>query len=238
MIARTFDHEGDSITYQLTYKKRKSLGIYVDAYGNIELRVPRSTSDEAIENLLMKKWSWVISKHKEARERTRGFKEKTYDDGEHFMYLGVNYPIQIILDETEKKGKVVFEHDTLKLTVKAPDEELMKKLMQRFYKQQCRKLVDERIRRYQPNFKVKPKDFKINGDKRTWGTCNSLREMTFNWKLAMAPPAVIDYIVIHEMCHMVHLNHDRSFWRLVGKLMPNYQEKEAWLQQSHWKMVV
>ncbi len=70
------------------------------------------------------------------------------------------------------------------------------------------------------------------------GTCNSKRELTFNWKLAMAPLDVIDYIVIHEMCHMVHMNHDRSFWRLVGKYMPNYDEKQAWLANSHWKMVL
>lgn len=54
----------------------------------------------------------------------------------------------------------------------------------------------------------------------------------------MAPLDVIDYIVIHEMCHMVHMNHDRSFWRLVGKYMPNYDEKQAWLANSHWKMVL
>jgi len=57
-------------------------------------------------------------------------------------------------------------------------------------------------------------------------------------KLAMAPLEVIDYIVVHEMCHMVHLNHDRSFWRLVGKMLPDYEERESWLAQSSWKMVV
>ena len=54
----------------------------------------------------------------------------------------------------------------------------------------------------------------------------------------MAPLEVIDYVVVHEMCHMVHLNHDRSFWRLVGKMSPNFKEQENWLAQSSWKMTV
>ena len=54
----------------------------------------------------------------------------------------------------------------------------------------------------------------------------------------MAPLNVIDYVVVHEMCHMVHLNHDRSFWRLVGKIIPDYEQRENWLNFSNWKMTV
>ncbi len=54
----------------------------------------------------------------------------------------------------------------------------------------------------------------------------------------MAPLRVIDYVVVHEMCHMVHMNHDRSFWRLVGKIIPDYEQRENWLALSNWKMVV
>ncbi len=78
----------------------------------------------------------------------------------------------------------------------------------------------------------------ISDSKSTWGTCDSMRQLTFNWKLAMAPLEVIDYVVVHEMCHLVHLNHDRSFWRLVGKILPNYEQRENWLALSSWKMNV
>lgn len=237
-MMHTHTFENQTIDFQLTYKKRKTMGIYIDVYGNVELRVPRDTSDQGIADLLESKWSWIVRKQTEMKERTKGFKEKTYQEGEEFLYLGKHYPITIQEDGASKKASIIFEEDILKITVPIRDEELLKKLMTKFYKQQCKRLVETRIRVYQSNFKVKPKSIKINGNKKNWGTCNTLRELTFNWKLAMAPLDVIDYVVIHEMCHMVHMNHDRSFWRLVGKYMPDYEAKQDWLKHSHWKMVV
>jgi len=237
-MTRTHTYENHTLDFQLTYKKRKTLGIYIDVYGNVELRVPRDTSDKAIAELLEGKWSWIVRKQSEMKERTTGFKEKTYDDGEEFLFLGHHYPISINEDSTTNKASIIFDEEILKIAVPHRDEELLKKLMTKFYKQQCKRLVEARIRVHQSKFKVKPRNIKINGNKKNWGTCNSLRELTFNWKLAMAPLEVIDYVVIHEMCHMVHMNHDRSFWRLVGKHMPDYEDKQDWLKQSHWKMVV
>jgi len=98
--------------------------------------------------------------------------------------------------------------------------------------------VEKSIRNHQRHFKVKPRSIRITDSKATWGTCDSQLQLTFNWRLAMAPIEVIDYVVVHEMCHMVHLNHDRSFWRLVGKMSPNFKEQENWLASSSWKMTV
>ena len=88
------------------------------------------------------------------------------------------------------------------------------------------------------HFKTKPKSVRISESKTTWGTCNGKKTVDLQLELAMAPQDVIDYVVVHEMCHMVHLNHDRSFWRLVGKIVPDYKEKERWLAVTSWKMTV
>ncbi len=100
-------------------------------------------------------------------------------------------------------------------------------------KSKCVKLmkpyVEKRIAEYQPHFKVKPKSFIIEDSLVRWGSCNSKRELTFNWRLALLPHDVVDYVIVHELCHLVHLNHDRSFWRLVGKLVPDYKEAMAFL---------
>ncbi len=230
--------EGQTIDYVVVYKKRKTLGIYIDVYGNIELRVPRDTTDDQIAHLLQEKWQWIITRSQEMKERTKGFKKKDYINGETFLLLGREYPMTIVEGSVTHKDGIQFDGERLTIYTKIHDEASIQKLLKKFYKKQCKSIVEKRIRHYQPNFKSKPKSIRIASNKKTWGTCNSLREMTFNWKLAMAPIEVIDYIVIHEMCHMVHLNHDRSFWRLVGKHMPDYEKKEQWLKQSHWKMVV
>ncbi|PKM51623.1 MAG: M48 family peptidase [Firmicutes bacterium HGW-Firmicutes-7] len=229
---------GETIDFNLIYKKRKTIGIYIDIYGHIEVRVPKDTKEERVRQLLEDKWAWVLKKTEEMKLRTAGHKEKVYDHGETFLYLGNVYPIQILSDINIKKDYVLFEQDKLYIYVKQHEVERIKQALKRFYFQQCKLLVEARIRAYQSNFKLKPRAIRISDNKSTWGTCDSKQQLTFNWKLAMAPLEVIDYIVVHEMCHMVHLNHDRSFWRLVGKLLPDYEERQNWLAQSSWKMIV
>lgn len=235
---KSYTYQEQTIDYTLIYKKRKTIGIYIDTYGNIELRMPKETTDNQISQLIESKWSWITTKQGEMKEKTKGFKERVYEEGELYLYLGENYPIRIIENKELKNENVLLKKGELLVNIKAYDEEHIKKILKKFYHKQCKSLVEERIKYYQSNFKVKPRSIKLSDNKKTWGTCNSLRELTFNWKLAMAPLEVVDYIVVHEMCHMVHLNHDRSFWRLVGKYIPDYEERQAWLNQSHWKMVV
>ena len=229
---------GETISFHINYKKRTSIGIYIDLFGNVEVQAPKGTADELVFQLLEEKWEWIQQKSKEMKDRTLGPMEKVYDHGESFLYLGNTYPIQISQDINIKQDHVVFEGDKLHIFVKQVEDEKIKQALKRFYYQQCKALVEKRIQSYQRNFKIKPRSFRISDNNRTWGTCDSKLQLTFNWKLAMAPLKVIDYVVVHEMCHMVHLNHDRSFWRLVGKIIPDYEELENWLALSSWKMTV
>lgn len=234
----THSYLNTTIEFTINYKKRKTIGIYIDSYGNIELRVPKDAPMKGILFVVEKKWDWILKKSKEMKDRSAGHTKKVYDHGEVFLYLGNSYPIFITSDLECKQDYVLFEEDKLKIYVKQHDDESAKRALKRFYYQKCKALVEERIRIYQNNFKVKPRSIRISDNKSNWGSCNSKYELTFNWKLAMAPIEVIDYIVVHEMCHMVHLNHERSFWRLVGKILPEYEKSQEWLELTSWKMVL
>lgn len=231
-------YSGRTIRFEIKYKNRTSIGISIDSYGNVKVRAPKGTSNERVLQLLEEKWELIQEKSQEMQDRLQGTLEKVYVPGENFLYLGNTYPIQIIHDINIEQDHVVFEGETLHIFVKQQDDEKIKQALKRFYYQQCKALVEKSISSYQSNFKTKPRSIRISDNNRTWGTCDSKLQLTFNWRLAMAPREVIDYVVVHEMCHMVHLNHDRSFWRLVGKLMPDYKEKENWLALSNWKMTV
>lgn len=167
-----------------------------------------------------------------------GQKVKVYEHGELCLYLGDNYRLEIVPDIDIKQDHVLIDGNKLIIYVKQHEDERIKQALKRFYYQKCKALVESRIRYYQSSFKIKPRSIRISDNKSRWGSCDSNLQLTFNWKLAMAPLEVIDYIVVHEMCHMVHLNHDRSFWRLVGKMLPDYEERECWLAQSGWKMII
>lgn len=229
---------GQTMSFEIVYKKRESLGITIDVYGNIQVQVPRGTTDERVFQLIEEKWDWIQQKSKEMKDRLLGEKVKIYDHDEIFLYLGGEYPIKVSQDINIIQDYVVFEGDRLKIYVKQLEDAKIKQALKRFYYQECKKLVERSIRSYQKDFKTKPRSIRISDNNSNWGTCDSRQQLTFNWKLAMAPQQVIDYVVVHEMCHMVHLNHDRSFWRLVGKILPDYKEQENWLSLSSWKMTV
>lgn len=110
-------------------------------------------------------------------------------------------------------------------------EEQIREKLKRFYFTKLKKVIAERVDLYKVQLKVKPKSFDIIESRTKWGSCDSDRRLTFNYRLAMAPIEVIDYVVIHELCHLTHMNHDRSFWRKVGSVMRDYKEKEQFLHQ-------
>ncbi len=231
-------YSGSTIKYEVKYKNRTSIGITMNSYGEIEVQAPKKTPDEKVLQALENRWELIQEKLAEIKARMNGPQEKLYENNESFLYLGKSYPIKIVQDATISQDYVVFEQEILYIYVTQLNEEKSKQALRRFYYQQCKALVEKSISIYQSNFKAKPRSVRITDSKTNWGTCDSNLRLTFNWKLAMAPRDVIDYVVIHEMCHMVHLNHDRSFWRLVGKIMPDYKQKENWLAFSNWKMTV
>ncbi len=225
-----------TIIYDVIRKNRQSAGIYVDSAGHIQVVAPKDLDDTAVVTLLEEKWESILLKQREVLALASGPLPRVFSSGEIFHYLGDAFPIEIIVDPEQKRDCVELAKTKLLITVAEEDPARVRQALRRFYYQRCKALVEDRIRHYQGQFKVRPRGIQINDNPAVWGTCNGQRQLTFNWKLAMAPAEIIDYIVVHEMCHMVHLNHDRSFWRLVGKLLPDYKARQDWLQQSGWRM--
>ncbi len=142
-------------------------------------------------------------------------------------YLG--NPIDIVY-EYEALSKPYVEMIAETIVIKAeqqPDLKEVKVLIERFYKKKCKALIEKRIAYYVANFKEKPKSVTIEVSFNKWGSCNSKRELTFNYLLITKPLEQIDYVVVHELCHMKHLNHDRSFQRCIGAIIPKYKQVEA-----------
>lgn len=156
---------------------------------------------------------------------------------EKVLYLGEYYRVEVSLVE-DNKDYYELSDNTIHIYLKEINQTNLYKAIKRFYYKQCKTIVESRVKIYQKEFKTKPKAIKISDNNSNWGSCDSLYRLTFNWKLAMAPLEVIDYVVVHELCHMVHLNHDRSFWRLVGRHIDRYEQKKEWLDINAWKMII
>jgi predicted metal-dependent hydrolase len=231
-------HSGETIHFDLKIKNRRSIGIYLDSYGNIEVHAPKGTLKETVTRLLEDNWDTIHSKSEAVKERLNGPQMKTFQNGEPFLFLGRSFPIELHHNYEITHDHVTFNGDRLNIHVKELEDERIKQALKRFYYKKCKSIVEKSISIHQSHFKTKPRSVRISDSQTTWGTCDGRRQLTFNWRLAMAPQDVIDYVVVHEMCHMSHLNHDRSFWRLVGKIVPDYKKKEQWLARTSWKMTV
>ena len=127
------------------------------------------------------------------------------------MYLGKHYNLSELIDINDGEVK------NLEIKIK------------KFYISECKRVVNERVKIYEKELRVKAKSVKIVESQTQWGSCTWDKKIEFNYKLVMAPVHIIDYVVVHELCHILHMNHDRSFWRKVGSIIPDYQERQAYL---------
>ena len=214
------EFENEIIEFNVQYGNGKKLTIHIDSIGFITVKVPKDTSKETIINAIESKGKWILEKIHEIGEAREIPKAKEYHAEGNFLHL----------------GKECFLHELIETS--GLDEEALKRNLKRFYINSCRAIVGERIKIYQKQLKVKPKVIEIVESRVKWGSCSSDRKLTFNYRLAMAPIEVIDYVIIHELCHLLHMNHDRSFWRRVGSIMPDYKEKEEFLERYGHSMTL
>lgn len=212
MVGMKIDYDNQVIEFNVQYGNGKKISIHIDSSGRITLKVPKKTSEEMIKSVVERNGKMIVEKLQSleaARETPKMI--RAYEDEGKFLYLGKYYSLHELIE-----------------TAELSEEQLQLKL-KKFYFSICKKLIGERITRYQTQLRVKPKSIEIVESRTKWGSCSSDKKLTFNYRLAMAPVEVIDYVIIHELCHLLHMNHDRSFWRRVGSLMPDYKEKEEYL---------
>ncbi len=148
------------------------------------------------------------------------------------MYLGQRYPLMIQIDREQKKPQITFDGTQFLCVTSIVDESGVSSALQSFYKRTSRKIIEERLRLYQPQIRIKYRSVTIKERVTQWGSCSSNRHLTFHWRLILFPIEAVDYVVVHELCHLKHMNHDRSFWRLVGSIYPKYKDAMAMLQGS------
>jgi predicted metal-dependent hydrolase len=199
------------IECDIQYGNRKKLSIHMDAIGLITVKAPKNLSEEIIINAIKQNGQWIQGRLDEISKLQETPQKRAYEDHGKFLYLGKEYSL----------------HELIK--TRDLEEEELKKNLKKFYITSCTKIIGERIKIYQQQLGVKPKAVEIVESDSQWGSCNSSKKITFNYRLAMAPMDVIDYVIVHELCHLIHMNHDRSFWRRVGSIVPDYKKKQEYL---------
>lgn len=207
--------------------RRKTADIRVED-GAVSVVVPKHISAEKIDQLLVRKRQWIkekIALHKQMRPAGN----KVYVSGEAFPYLGRNYRLKVVHGNF---APVRLVQGRLLVQVPQGSEQphMVRNALVRWYKRQAEHKLAERVARYAPIVGVQPKDVGIKTFKSRWGSCTTKGELEFNWQIVLAPNRMVDYVVMHELCHLIHHDHSAQFWKEVARVMPEYGECREWLR--------
>ncbi|WP_252243084.1 MULTISPECIES: SprT family zinc-dependent metalloprotease [unclassified Clostridium] len=243
-----FEYKGESIDFQIIRRKRKSICIKIDLNGEVQVVAPMRTSKEHILNFVNSKHDWIVEKRRELKNvLNKKVKREFINDGT-FMYLGKEYPILLIFNDKVKKISIDFIDESLNSNIDSEFEfiiktntyenEKLKKALEKWYRGKTLDIVKERIKVHQWEFKDKIIKITVKEQKRRYASINIKNEVYFNWRISMAPLEVIDYIVVHEMCHMDFRNHSKQFWNRVEEVMPNYKRCHEYLKENGINMTI
>lgn len=231
-----FEYGTQIIEFTVKYSKRKTIGISIKPPDVVTVTAPKGVDEETILKAVKSRGKWIVQKIFELKQMEHLRQEKVYVNGETFMYLGENYALQIVVDNTIKLPETKLYQGKFYVTSPTKEQQQIRSAMEKWYRKQTLEKVTERISYYQRYFKVQPHAIVVKEQKKRWASCSSKRNLNFNWRCVMAPVWVLDYIVVHEMCHLVHMNHSKEFWALVERIMPDYKRHREWLKNNGMKM--
>ncbi|SFV56842.1 Putative predicted metal-dependent hydrolase [hydrothermal vent metagenome] len=199
--------------------KLRNTYLSFDEKGNLVIKSPE-VSQHYIEQLLLKKAEWIT----ESREKIRQKKGKSVDFTEksRLYFKGSSYPLKM-LSHNKQKTALSFESDLFLLYFYQYNEILFRKHIDRFYKKEAEQFLPALVAKYAQQMQLFPKKIQFRKTKRQWGSCSGKNVLSFNTMLMKLPPNVIEYVVVHELAHIEHKHHQKSFWDLVGDHIPDYK---------------
>ena len=207
----------------LIRSNRRSVSLEIRGKGELIVRAPLRLAHSSILDIVRKKAEWIKEKQQQMKAR------KLPADNEKY-FLGQKLNVITIPGE---KASVSFDENNLFITM--PQHRTVQALLSRWYKAKTLEIVLPRTVHFAKEFGLGFTKVSISTASRRWGSCNKKGHITFSFRLIMLPSDIVDYIIIHELAHIVELNHSSRFWATVHKMMPEYEQHEKWLKHNGYK---
>jgi predicted metal-dependent hydrolase len=210
---------------ELIRSRRKTISLTITRDAKLVVRAPLRTSLKEIERLVRTKESWITEKKKQAQERLSNLVAFKVKPEGCLLFMG--NPLKVIY--CDSVSKVTRTLDGLLIPINQRDN--ARNLIEKWYKQQAKAILAQRICQISEQAGIPFKDVRITSARRRWGSCNSINRIQLTWRLIMAESRAIDYVIVHELCHVIHKNHSPMFWRKVEEIMPDYKMHRDWLKK-------
>ena len=218
--------------YKLVRSQRKTLSIHV-LYPNIEVRAPFNASTREIDCFVRQKSKWL-----EEKLIAQGIKhDERYEieDGKEISFLGETKQIRC---HKAAKSSVTLNDNTIHIQCPNPEPRKVRTLFESWLKSHAETELTHRTHALIQKLAIEDRltGIKFRKTKSKWGHCTSKGILQFNWLIVMAPEHVIDYLVTHEVCHLIHLNHSKAFWELLASNHQRHAESKLWLNTNGHKL--
>ena len=226
----------DGLEYRLRRSNRKSMGVSIERNGDVMVRVPHQAELNDIEKFIAEKRIWIYQKLARKKALNRERPKREFVNGQGFLYLGRSYRLKFVDNSEIKSGRsskaapLRLWHGYFELA--ESEKTGARNHFVSWYREQIKKQLKERIPRYDKRIGVTVKDIRILDLGHRWASCGRNGVINFNWRSVMAPVWVFDYILVHEMVHMIERGHTDRFWHLVARVIPDYEEHVRWLNEN------
>lgn len=211
---------------RIEYSDRKTLGLIVERDASVLVRAPRDASMEMIERFLERKRYWLWEKTNHARKYPAVETLKEFVSGESFLFLGRKYRLEIVDEEFD--GLRFDERFVLSRAL----IERARPAFLAWYVAEARERIVPRARMFAERMGVSYNEIKVSDLRFRWGSCTPKNNLNFNWRLIKAPADVIDYIIVHELAHLIEPNHTPAFWNIVAVQVPTFAKAKEWLTEN------
>jgi predicted metal-dependent hydrolase len=206
--------------------RRTSVQITVDRDGELLLSAPESCSTRVMEKFVREKRFWIYTKLAEKEVLASSVPRKQFVSGEGFSYLGRSYRLLLVDDQEEP---VKLERGRFKLLRSASAEGSAH--MIRWYSDRGQPWLEKRVERFQRRVGVEPGAVTVQDLGYRWGSCGKGGRLLFHWRTVLLPPPAIEYVVVHELVHLLEAHHTPAFWTRVERAMPDYEQRKRWLAE-------
>ncbi len=204
----------------------------------LQVRVPAHLADERVAAILQQKRPWIRSKVAQIQQLPP-HRPRELVSGESFPYLGRHYRLKV--QEGHAVG-VCLSGGILLATVRPQEQgdqrrERIRHYLERWYRTRALERLREKADRFARQMDVTPAGVSVRAFRSRWGSCDSQGQVVFNWPIIKAPHPVVDYVVIHELAHLVHANHSKAFWQLVESHCPAFALHRTWLKDQALRLL-
>lgn len=208
---------------------RKTLAIKITNEGVVLLSIPKRASVKSAIEFAQSQSKWILEKREEVINLVDE-NIQSYKNGRIMYFLGDEHFLEIQKDTKREYASIELIDDRLILKTFDDNPYFVQHTIETWYKIRAKHIFETRTRHFAEKLNLRYNQIRIKNQKTRWGSCSAKKNLNYNMRLIMGPFEIIDYIIVHELCHLVHLNHSSEFWSLVGSIQPDYKERRSLLE--------